>query len=125
MDHISRGKIMKLAGVVAAGLMITACLGAAYGDESDVDFQVRVTGTDGVKFTGFYELTLVNTVKTRKDIKGTVPAIYAFKGDLIRFSVAKETAGTMKLEIVRNGEVYDDEISTAPGYAQLTVSHEF
>jgi hypothetical protein len=110
---------------VAAAMMLAVCGGMAGAEENDVDFQVRVTGTDGLKFEGFYELTLVSTVKTRKDIKGTIPALYIFKGDIIKFSVAKEAAGTMKVEIVRNGEVYDNEQSSAPGYAQLTVSHDF
>ena len=116
---------MKLAWVAAAVIMLAVCGGAAGGEENDVDFQVRVTGTDGLEFKGFYELTLVNTVKTRKDIKGTIPAVYTFKVDIIKFSVAKEAAGTMKIEIVRNGEVYDNEQSSAPGYAQLTVNHDF
>lgn len=111
--------------ITAAAIMLAICCGVAHGEAQDVDFQVKVTGTDGLKFSGFYELTLVNTLKTRREIKGTVPAIYTFKGDVITFSVAKETAGTMKLEIVRGGEVYDDEQSSAPGYAQLTVRHDF
>lgn len=108
-----------------AAAVIAICVGAACADEKDVDFQVRVSGTDGVKFTGFYELTLVNGVKTRKDISGTVPAVYSFTGDVITFTVAKTSAGTMKIEVVRSGEVYDDEQSSAPGYAQMTVHHDF
>lgn len=111
--------------VMVAAAVLAVCCGTACGESTDVDFQVRVTGTDGLKFVGFYELTLVDTVKTRKDIKGTVPAVFSFKGDIIKFTIAKETAGTMKLEIVRNGMVFDDEQSSAPGYAQLTVSHDF
>jgi hypothetical protein len=66
---------------------------------------IRVSGSDGVHFSGSYSLTSAG--KTEKhNIEGVVPAEYPTSGTAISAIVAKrDEAGSLMIEIRRNGTV--------------------
>jgi hypothetical protein len=39
--------------------------------------------------------------------------------------VANDAPGTIKIELIAGGKVWDDEEKTSEGYSPITVMHEF
>ncbi len=91
--------------VAAAVLQVTWCQAA--------EFDLSLTGTPGVQFSGRYVLKTAGPEPRSERIEGTVPARFRFTGQAIRVEVRKEsTPGTLGLELYRDGRLAGQGMAT-------------
>jgi len=81
---------------------------------TDAEFQIKVSGTNGLEFSGSYMVLTSGGQSTSKSVEGVVPAAYSVKGDIVSVAFQKQTeSGTLKVEILRGGKVVNSSDTTA------------
>ncbi len=83
------------------------------------DFTIRVSGTDGLEFSGEYGATLADGRmrggKESKSVDGIVPTEYSITADVVWCSFTKQSVdGTLKVEILKGNEVVSGSSTSTP-----------
>jgi|GEM_PF-1684165 len=83
------------------------------------EFTIRVSGTDGLEFSGEYGATLADGRmrggKESKSVNGIVPTEYSITADVVWCSFAKQSeGGTLKVEIFKGNEVISESTTSIP-----------
>jgi hypothetical protein len=117
---------MRAATILCSALLLIGFSAAAQGADHNADFTVKVSGDPGVKFSGFYRISDVDSIETRKGIGGTVPAAYSLSGSLIECTVNNVTPGALKVEILQGNTVLEfEEKGSSDGDVSITATWEF
>ena len=104
--------------VSVVGLIFTGCDGDSGGlSDADENYTIKVSGTDGLEFSGGYMAVTSDGKSVYKSVDGVVPAQYSVSGTIISCSFQKLVeAGTLKVEILKSGQVVaEDDTSAAYG----------
>lgn len=105
--------------ICMVGLIFTGCGGSL---SSDTEFQIKVSGTTGLKFSGSYMVITSGGQSTSKSVDGTIPAQYSVTGNIVSAVFQKQTeSGTLKVEIIKGGKVLNSSDTTA-AYGVVSVA---
>ena len=107
-------KINQLLILLMIGIIpLLGCGDALKSVESDVT--IKVSGTEGLIFTGYYSIVATGSSPKPIDVKGSVPAQYQGKGvmGLCLFQKASGD-GSLKVQILKDGKVVAEGESAAP-----------
>lgn len=89
---------------------------------SDTEFQIKVSGTDGLPFSGSYMVVMSGGQSVSKSVDDTVPTEYSVEGMIVSVVFQKKTEnGFLKVEILRDGEVLNSSYTTA-AYGLVSVA---
>jgi hypothetical protein len=103
--------------IVFLAVALSGCAG-----NGDSDFTIRVSGSDGVIFTGGYNVTTSTGNSSSKIIMADlVPAQIMVRGNNVSVTFQKQYEnGTLKVEILKNGRVVSQsETSDAYGVVEV------
>ena len=83
------------------------------------DFTIRISGTEGLEFSGEYGATLadgrVKGGKESKSVDGVVPTEYTITAEVVWCSFTKQSeAGTLKVEILKDNEIVAESSTSIP-----------
>lgn len=98
------------------------------GVDTPGDYTIKVTGSPGVKFSGqYYYYTTAYPhnaeLPTFKEVEGTVPAEYSFRGADVSCSLwIPSRQGTLKIQLIKNGNIVCQKESLDP-YLAVGCSH--
>ena len=94
-------------------LPLWGCGDALKSVESDVT--VKVSGTEGLTFTGYYSIVATGSSPIPINVKGSIPAEYQGKGvmGLCLFQKAS-VDGSLKVQILKDGKVAAEGETAAP-----------
>jgi hypothetical protein len=82
--------------------------------EPNSEYTINVTGSDGLEFSGSYMVVSTNGASKYEPVDATVPATYKFMGNVVTIDFQKKvTGGTLKVEIIKNGNVVNTSETTA------------
>lgn len=96
----------KLIGIFALVILCSCAM--------EQTFNIQVTGTSGLKFTGSLCLTTPDGKVTTKSIEGAIPANYTLKGSVVSVVFQKQTEkGTLQAAILKNGNIVNSSETTA------------
>ena len=103
---------MKKLIVLVCILLLTAIIGCSLTSESD--FQIKISGTDGLKFSGNYYVVAIDGKSVSKSVDGSLPAEFTTKGSIVSCMFQKGgESGYLKVEILKDGKVVASESTTA------------
>jgi hypothetical protein len=86
--------------------MITLFMLAGCSKEKESEFTIRVSGTDGIKYSGSYGATGFGGDPAGNPIEGIVPEEYTVVGTVVScFFQKKSGKGTLRVEIIKSGAV--------------------
>ena len=117
--------IAGLVGIV--GLLVVLPVGACRSPSSaaaaESDFTIRVSGSNGLGFTGSYQVTTAGGSSSSSSINSTVPAEYTARGRSVsaRFEKHGGEQGKLRVEILKGGKVVIDSQTDAQ-HGVLSVS---
>ncbi len=124
------GRVLKIGCggiiVIAVLLGIIAALASSGGGktptEQSPDFVVRVSGTEGLRFSGSIMTVAGNGQSVSQSIEGRVPAEYPLSARLVSVSFQKQTEqGAMKVQIMK-GPAVKAESETSASYGVVTAA---
>jgi hypothetical protein len=109
----------KLLFVFSLALLLTACVPGTVTSQ----YEIKVTGDAGMKFSGSYMVVEVGGSSTSKSVEGTVPASYSVAGSMVSVAFQKQsdTGGRLKVAILKGGKVAKESETTA-AYGMVTVA---
>jgi hypothetical protein len=89
--------------------------------ETTSDFTIRVSGTEGLKFSGHYSLVGTKALPEPVHAHAAIPGEYKGKGVMALCSFRKLTEmGSLKVEILKDGKVMSEAETRTPfGYVSL------
>jgi hypothetical protein len=103
-------------------LALSALIFIGCGVPSDSKYQIKVSGTAGLEFSGSYMVVTTEGKSTSKSVDGRVPASYTVEGHIVSVVFQKKgDIGFLKVEILKNGEAVGSESTTAD-YGLVTVA---
>jgi len=109
--------ILLLVGITA--FIFTSCAGPSL---TDTEFEIKVSGTTGLEFSGSYMAVTSGGQSTSKSVDGVVPATYSVKGNIVSAVFQKKAeSGTLKVEILKGGKVVNSSDTTA-AYGVVSVA---
>jgi len=86
------------------------------------EYQIEVSGTAGLKFSGSYLVVSGDGSSTGHSVDGTVPASYTVKGSIASVVFQKQSeAGSFTVQISKGGKVIK-ESTTSAAYGVVTVA---
>ena len=89
---------------------------------SDTEFQIKISGTAGLPFSGSYMVVTSGGQSVSKSVDGSVPTQYSVEGMMVSVAFQKQTEdGTLKVEILREGNVVNSSDTTA-AYGVVSVA---
>jgi len=89
---------------------------------SGTEFQIKVSGTAGLPFSGSYMVMQPGGQNTSKSVDGVVPVTYSVTGNMVSVAFQKKIEiGTLKVEILRGGTVVNSSDTTA-AYGLVSVA---
>ena len=117
---------MKKAGIIIGSIAIiiiiisiVTCAGMGL---QDSPFQIKVSGTDGLAFSGSYFITTANGQVTSKSVDGIIPDQYTVTGTIISVVFQKQTElGILRVEIIKGNDVIASE-DTVAAYGIVSVA---
>lgn len=125
-------KVLKWVGIAVVAFFVLGIIGAMFGgnqpistsesNSSSPGFVIKVTGTDGTKFSGSYMLVTLDGKTASKSVEGTAPIDYKVDANMV--SVAFQKAGekgNLKVEILKDDQVVA-ESETDAAYGMVSVS---
>ena len=114
-------KIAIISGILLICIVGLIFVGCDVFTSSDSTFQIKVSGTAGLKFSGSYMAITSDGKSTSKSVDGVVPAQYSVYGTIISAAFQKQVeSGTLKVEILQGGIVVNSSDTTA-AYGVVTV----
>lgn len=85
-------------------------------------FTIKVTGTDGLEFSGSYMVVTADGKTASKSVEGKVPTEYQVDGAMVSVSFQKKTEkGKLKVEILKGNKVMS-ESDTDAAYGLVSAS---
>ena len=79
------------------------------------DFTVKITGSEGLTFSGHYAIVVGNSLPAPINVKGTAPAEYKGKGVIAICFFRKLTEqGSLKVEIIKDGKIVSESETSIP-----------
>jgi hypothetical protein len=79
------------------------------------DFTIKITGTEGLTFSGHYAIVMGDSLPAPINVRGTTSAEYKGKGVIAVCFFRKVTeTGSLKVEIVKDGKVVSESVTNAP-----------
>lgn len=85
-------------------------------------YTIRISGTDGLGFTGSYMQMQASGGSTSKSVDGTIPAEYEIEGSITSAAFQKKgESGTLHVVLEKNGTVVKEEETTA-AYGMVSVA---
>lgn len=89
--------------------------------DMESDLTIKVTGTDGLKFSGHYSFAGTGAVPKPENVSGMVPAEYKGKG-VVAACLFRNTSGpgALKVEILRDGKMISESAVDTP-YGVVTL----
>lgn len=94
-------------------LLILSGCGFFQGEGSD--FTIKITGTEGLSFSGHYAIVVGDNLPSPVNVRGTAPAEYKGKGVVAICFFRKLTEhGSLKVEIVKDGKAVSESETSAP-----------
>lgn len=89
--------------------------------DANSDFTIRVSGTEGLKFSGHYSLVGTKALPEPVHAHAVIPGEYKGKGTIALCSFRKLTEnGSLKVEILQDGKlVSESETNTPYGFVFL------
>ncbi len=118
-------------GDVLITKMILACLMTCLGllllagcdllKETSSDFTIKVSGTEGLRFSGHYSVVAAEALPEPVNAQGVIPMEYTGKGVIALCSFRKLVEnGSLRVEILKNGKVISESETSAPyGFLSL------
>ena len=106
-------------GIAIAMFMLYGCGDSMTGIESN--FIIKLTGTDGIKFSGNYSFVGTGDVPKPMVVTGTIPFEYTGKGvTAVCFFRKTSEEGTLKVEILNARKVISESVTEIPyGFVTL------
>ena len=105
------GIIIGVIAIIIIVVAISTCNGVIPGNSV---FQIKVSGTEGLEFSGSYMVTTADAKVTSKSVDGFVPEQYSVTGTMVSVVFQKQTeAGFLSVEIIKGDEVIANEYTTA------------
>ncbi|HOR86992.1 MAG TPA: hypothetical protein PLL98_10975 [Bacillota bacterium] len=93
-------------------LSVTGC-GLFQGAGSD--FTIKITGSEGLTFSGHYAIVVGDSLPDPINVRGTAPAEYKGKGVIAICFFRKLTEqGTLKVEIVKDDKTVSESETSIP-----------
>jgi hypothetical protein len=103
------GIIVGIVAVIIIIVVIVMCTGPR-----DSAFQIKVSGTEGLFFSGSYLVITADGQSISKSVDSLIPAEYSVTGTMVSVTFQKQTEdGFLKVEIIKDGEVLADEYTIA------------
>ncbi|MGB5924885.1 MAG: hypothetical protein WBH01_02180 [Dehalococcoidia bacterium] len=103
-----------IVGVIAVIIIIVVVLTCDGIVPRDSTFDIKISGTGGLEFSGSYMVTTSNGQVVSKSVDGMIPEQYSVSGTLVSVMFQKQTEeGTLRVEIVKGNEVIASEETTA------------
>ncbi len=70
------------------------------------NFTIKVSGTSGLEFSGYYMTVTDGHISTWKLVEGKVPDQYSVSGNIVSCTIRKKTErGTLSVQIVKDGKI--------------------
>jgi len=105
------GIIIGIVAIIIIVVAISTCNGVIPGDSV---FQIKVSGTEGLEFSGSYLVTTADGKVTSKSVDGFIPAQYSVTGTMVSVAFQKQTeVGTLIVDIIKDNKVIANEDTTA------------
>ncbi len=83
------------------------------------NFTIKVSGTSGLDFSGYYMTVTDGHISTWKLVEGKVPDQYSVKGNIVSCTIRKKTEkGTLSVQILKDGKIVSVS-ETAVGYGSV------
>lgn len=103
--------------IVFLAVALSGCAGIG-----DSEFTIRVSGSDGMIFSGAYALTTSAGGSISQSVEGTAPAQYRVKGNIVSATFQKQNPnGVLTVEILKNGQVVSQS-TTSAAYGVVSVA---
>jgi hypothetical protein len=104
-----------------ACLCLVFLTGCGLSKDTNSHFTIRVSGTEGLKFSGHYSIVGTKALPEPVHAHAEAPGEYKGKGVMALCSFRKLTEmGSLKVEILRDGKVISEAVTSAPfGYVSL------
>lgn len=113
------GIVLGVIVLVIIVIAIATCNGIGFRDST---FEIRVSGTEGLEFSGSYMVVTAEGQSTSKSVDGTVPEQYLVSGAIVSVVFQKQSQeGILRVEIVKGTEVIASEETTA-SYGVVSVA---
>lgn len=86
------------------------------------EFTIKVSGTDGLEFSGSYMSVLADGKSTSKSVDGIIPTEYSVKGNIVSVAFQKKSeSGFLKVQILKDDKVINESESSA-AYGVVSVA---
>jgi len=100
-------------------LIFYACMffvsGCGFSQGAGSDFTIKITGTEGLIFSGHYAIVVGDSLPAPINVRGTTSAEYKGKGVIAVCFFRKLTeTGSLKVEIVKDGKVVSESVTNTP-----------
>jgi hypothetical protein len=113
----------KIVMLLLAGLF--ACSGCSTGTV-EPNFTIKVSGTNGLEFSGHYVTVTGGRISTWKLVEGKAPDQYAVSGSTVSCTIRKKAEkGILSVQIIKDGKIVSSsETAIAYGSVNLRVVSE-
>lgn len=110
----------RLLVILILGVLFLSLIGCS-GSGGNSDFTIKVTGTNGLSFSGSY-MGVTSGGTTSKSVDGTVPATYTVSGSIVSCSFQKKSeSGSLAVQILKDNKVVKESDTTA-AYGVVTAA---
>ena len=113
------GIIIGVIAIIIIVVAISTCNGVIPGNSV---FQIKVSGTEGLEFSGSYMVTTADGKVTSKSVDGFVSEQYSVTGTMVSVVFQKQVEeGILIIEIIKDNKVIASEETTA-AYGVVSVA---
>jgi hypothetical protein len=96
-------------------ICIISVSGCGFFQGTGSDFTIKITGTEGLIFSGHYAIVVGDSLPAPINVRGTTSAEYKGKGVIaVCFFRKLAETGSLKVEIVKDGKVVSESVTNAP-----------
>ena len=90
-------------------------------NNANSDFTIKLSGTEGLKFSGHYSIVGTKTLPEPINTHGVIPREYKGRGAIVLCSFRKLTEkGSLKVEILKDGKLISESETSIPyGFVSL------
>ncbi len=100
----------KFAMLLLVGLSI--CLGCST-SSGESNFTIKVSGTNGLEFSGHYMTLTAGRISASKVVEGKVPDQYSVSGNIVSCTIQKKTEkGILNVQVIKDGKIVSTSETT-------------